>query len=382
MKRIALVSGTRPEVVKLAPIYLYATQQCSERPVWISTGQHADMAGEMERAFGIAPDHNLSVMAKDQSLATLSARLIERSYAIFNETLPEIVVVQGDTTTVLCAALAAFYLKIPVAHVEAGLRTYDLSSPWPEEGNRRLVAQIATWHFCPTETSRRNLLSESINAEQCFVTGNTSIDALLYMHAKTSSRVDSYLGGLQASGIPQDIFLGECGSEPKPFIMITMHRRESFGSGFEEICDAIVRLANRYPDIRFLYPVHLNPGVRDVVFRRLMGLANVVLVEPLSYVQFIILMARCLLVMTDSGGIQEEAPSLGKPVIVLREKTERPEGVEVGASILCGTSAEKIFQEVSRLVDSPAEYRRHVVSANPYGDGQAAQRILNVLREL
>lgn len=379
MKRIALISGTRPEVIKLAPIHLKAGEDPDLEVLWISTGQHAQMAADMEKSFGIQPTRHLAAMTAGQTLGGLSASLIENCSAALRELQPDIAIVQGDTATALCGALAAYYLSIPIAHVEAGLRTHDLQSPWPEEGNRRMLGQIATLHFCPTDTSKRNLLSENVSEERCIVTGNTAIDALKYMHQKTSERLDSYFDEFRGLGVPAELL--EDGPSRRKFILITVHRRESFsGTGLSEICRAVAHLAKAYPEVCFVYPVHLNPNVRKTVLPALSGHKNILLIEPLNYVQFLILMARCHLVMTDSGGVQEEAPSLGKPIIVLREKTERPEGVEAGASIICGTMVEKIVSEVSILLDDAHAYNRHVVAINPYGDGMASRRILDVVK--
>lgn len=317
------------------------------------------------RAFSITPDVDLGVMTADQSLAALTARLVAGIDEFLIKERPSLVLVQGDTTTSLCAALAAFYRRIPVGHVEAGLRTGKPASPFPEEANRTMTARLASLHFAPTERARANLLAESIPGDSIFLTGNTVVDALMFAVAENRRTPP-------ASPLPS-LF----GDPTRQVVLVTGHRRESFGAGFEAICAGLRALAQRFPDVAFVYPVHLNPNVRAPVFRYLKGIANLHLIEPLDYLPFVELLSRCSVVLTDSGGVQEEAPSLGKPVLVMRDHTERPEAIEAGVAKLVGTSAASIEREVSRLLIDEQARAQLMSRPNPYGDGHAAERILD-----
>ncbi len=378
-KSIAIVAGTRPEVIKMAPIYAALKQSAHLQPVLVSTGQHRQMLDQAFAVFGLKPDVELNLMQAGQSLPDLTARVISGMSAALRELKPVAVLLQGDTTTVLGSALAAFYERMPIGHVEAGLRTLNMQSPFPEEMNRRLTSPLARWNFCPTELSRENLMREGIVNEQCHVTGNTVIDALFSVRDRIK------LKGMKAEdvagriGIPSGFaqrFLTQPG---RRWILVTGHRRESFGGGVERICKAISRLTEVYDDLGVLYPVHLNPQVQEPVKRLLDGNPRVALVQPADYEDFIWLLDRCTLALSDSGGVQEEAPSLGKPVLVMRETTERPEGVTAGTCTLVGTDPDRILHEAGILLSDPAEYARRATLRNPYGDGQAAARIRAIL---
>ena len=368
MKTIALVFGTRPEAIKLAPVerLLRAATGVSCRVC--VTAQHREMLDQVLRAFEIQVDADLDVMRAGQELPELTARLvvaIDRWLAVER---PDLVLVQGDTTTAFCAALASFYRGIPVGHVEAGLRTGDLSAPWPEEANRSLIARLARWHFAPTERARRNLLHEGVADEAIVVTGNTAVDAII----SASKRVAQYPP--EVPGVSVELLMAD-----SPLVLVTGHRRESFGSGLARICDAIATLAHRLPNTHFVYPVHLNPNVNDPVRRMLQtgSLPNVHLIGPLGYLPFVRLMMRATVILTDSGGIQEEAPTLGKPVLVTRKLTERPEAIEAGAAVLVDTDSARIVAEIERLISQPAARAAMVAGSNPFGDGRAAERIVD-----
>ena len=365
--KIAIVLGTRPEAIKLAPVarrFLEVPQEFETRIV--VTAQHRGLLDQTLQAFAIAPDYDLDVMRPGQTLAESSSRILAALDPVFADESPDLVIVQGDTTTTLCGALSAFYRGIPVAHVEAGLRTGDFQQPFPEEMNRVLATRLAALHFAPTEAAARNLRQEAVAPERIFVTGNTGIDAVL------ETRDALAAGRLRADGLPAL-------DSRKKLILVTAHRRESFGDGFDGICDALVQLSAR-DDVQIVYPVHPNPNVGATVERRLGGIAAIHLIEPLSYVPFVDLMRRAHVLLTDSGGVQEEAPSLGKPVLVLREKTERPEAVAVGAARLTGTDPARIVAETTLLLDDATEYSRRARVRNPYGDGRAATRILDIVR--
>jgi len=369
-RRVLFIFGTRPEAIKLSPIVLHMQSRVKEFDVRICvTGQHREMLDRVLSVFGIRPDHDLAVMQPNQTLAQSASRMIAALDPVIAAEKPDMVVVQGDTTTTLCGALAAFYRHVPVAHAEAGLRTGDLLQPFPEEANRLLTTRLARLHLPPTAESRSNLLAEGVPAEHIVLTGNSGIDAVLYVRNRLEA---GQLAGFPGTGL-----------DPKrKRIVMTAHRRESFGSGFERICQAVRQLARR-DDVEILYPVHPNPNVRRPVEALLGDLPNVHLTDPLDYVPFVDLMRRSYLLLTDSGGIQEEAPSLGKPVLVLREKTERPEAVTAGTVKLVGTDVERIVGEAERLLDDPAEYDRMSRIHNPYGDGQASQRTADaILRTL
>lgn len=379
--RALVFVGTRPEGIKLAPVQQALSATPGVESLLVSTGQHREMLQQVLDVFGLSPHRDLGVMTHNQSLAGLTARLVESIDGLLAESEPDVIFVQGDTTTVFCAALCAFYRGIPVAHVEAGLRTGNLRSPFPEEANRVLAGRLATLHFAPTEGARDNLLREGVPLEDVFVTGNTVVDALLCEVRRQSEdqalrrRIDDELAGLcSAAGASLARPLGAA-----PFILVTGHRRESFGQGFERICTALSRLASRFADHQILYPVHLNPNVKDVVTERLASHTNVVLLPPIPYRLFVRLMSTCRIVLTDSGGVQEEAPSLGKPVLVMRENTERPEGVKAGTVKLVGTDPDTIVSEASRLLSDAVAYGAMASRINPYGDGHAAARIVTAI---
>ncbi len=373
MRRIALIFGTRPEAIKLCPLALALRDHPDFEPCVCVTAQHRSMLDQVLGVFGIVPDVDLNLMQPGQTLSGLAARTMEALDRYLEREQPEMVLVQGDTTTVLCAALAAFHRQIPVGHVEAGLRTWNKLAPFPEEMNRTLTSRLADWHFAPTEWARGNLLQEGIAPKRVFVTGNTVLDALR-ITLETVRR-----DALCFPGLPASIFSDEC---ERPLVLITGHRRENFGKGFDAICDAVVRLSEAFPETAFVYPVHLNPRVLDPVRERLGGRRNIFLIEPLAYAEFVVLMERCTLVLTDSGGVQEEAPSLGKPVLVMRETTERPEAVEAGTARLVGTDPERIFEAVSELLNDPLAYETMARAVNPYGDGHACERIVKILTEI
>jgi UDP-N-acetylglucosamine 2-epimerase (non-hydrolysing) len=366
--RILSIFGTRPEAIKMAPLVARLAREPGIDSYVVSTGQHQAMLQQVLDLFGIRPDRDLKIMQPNQTLNGLTARLIERLDATLERFRPDRVLVHGDTTTAMAAAMAAFHRRIPVGHVEAGLRTYDVERPWPEEMNRRVVDVVCDLLFAPTQGARANLAGEKLNG-RIVVTGNTVIDALQTMVGRIDG--DAALRARMADGLP----LPEPG---RRLLLVTGHRRESFGGGFEAICEAL-RLLARRDDIAIIYPVHLNPNVRDVVHARLAGLASVHLIDPLDYGRFVYLMSRAHVVMTDSGGVQEEAPSLGKPVLVMRAVTERPEAVEAGTVQLVGTKTADIVAAVERLYDSDELWQSFAHKANPYGDGRAAERIVDAL---
>jgi UDP-N-acetylglucosamine 2-epimerase (non-hydrolysing) len=374
--KVLSVFGTRPEAIKLAPLLSKMTKQ-PERfsSVVCSTGQHDDMLRQAMQTFDVTADYELQVMTANQRLSDLTAKLVVGVERVIAATAPSVVLVQGDTTTTFCAALAAFYARVPVAHVEAGLRSGDPANPFPEETNRVLTDRLSSYFFAPTELNRKNLLEEGITDDRIFVTGNTAIDALLMMSARVAD-VDprTWDDAWESAGdaIPDKF---------KPLILITAHRRESFGAPFRSICEAIRDLAVAHPSWSFVYPVHLNPNVQEPVSSILGSIPNVHLIRPLNYDAFVYLMNRASLLLTDSGGIQEEAPSLNKPVVVMRDKTERTEAVEAGTAMLVGTRKESIKEAVERLMSDKEFYERVSSRANPYGDGCASDRILDRLYE-
>ncbi|MEE2962297.1 MAG: UDP-N-acetylglucosamine 2-epimerase (non-hydrolyzing) [Myxococcota bacterium] len=371
MSKVALVMGTRPEAIKLAPLVKKLEQAEDLKGIVCSTGQHKQMLEQVFKIFDIEPDFDLGLMQQNQTLTGLTSRALTTLSQLFQEEKPDIVVVQGDTTTAFTGALAAFYHKIPVAHVEAGLRTHNLHSPWPEEGNRSLIGRLAQLHFAPTQWSANNLRQENIADKDIIVTGNTVIDALLYVQEKLQSQE------LTIDGIPSEVLKGN-----EQLVLITGHRRESFGDGFKDICNAIVKLSERHPDTHFVYPVHLNPNVRKPVFDILGNTANqnIHLINPLEYEPFVMMMQRSTLLLTDSGGVQEEGPSLGKPVLVMRETTERPEGVEAGTVKLVGTDFNNIVETTTQLLEDRDAYEAMAKVKNPYGDGKASDRIVAEIR--
>ena len=382
MQTVMLVFGTRPEAIKMAPLVKAFQSQPTEFNTQVCvTGQHREMLDQVLHLFDIVPDYDLNIMKQGQDLYDVTARVLTGMRDVLDKARPDIVLVHGDTTTSTAAALAAFYRQIPVGHVEAGLRTYNIYSPWPEEMNRQITGRIATYHFAPTELSREHLMSEGVKDENIVVTGNTVIDALYWVVEKIKS--DAALNaGLKAtlSGAGYDISRAESG---RRLVLITGHRRENFGDGFISMCKAIKFLTKRYPDVDFVYPMHLNPNVRrpihEVFGDELEGLGNMFFIEPLEYLSFVCLMEKADIVLTDSGGIQEEAPGLGKPVLVMRDTTERPEALAAGTVRLVGTDYERIVGSVSELLDDTGAYDKMSRSVNPYGDGKACGRIVKSL---
>ncbi|WP_080764266.1 non-hydrolyzing UDP-N-acetylglucosamine 2-epimerase [Ectopseudomonas mendocina] len=367
------VFGTRPEAIKMAPLALALQDDPRFEAKVCVTGQHRQMLDQVLDLFDLVPDFDLNIMKPGQDLTDVTSSILLGMREVLATFKPDVVLVHGDTATTFAASIAAYYQQIPVAHVEAGLRTGNIYSPWPEEGNRKLTGAIATLHFAPTETSSSNLLREGVASDSIVVTGNTVIDALLQVVAKLDS--DSSLQAQFASRFP---FL----NPERKLILVTGHRRESFGGGFERICQALVETAQRFSDVEIVYPVHLNPNVREPVNRLLAGIENVHLIEPLDYLPFVYLMNQSYLILTDSGGIQEEAPSLGKPVLVMRDTTERPEAVDAGTVKLVGTDVSAITSALATLLTDEAAYRQMSFAHNPYGDGKACQRILESLSQL
>lgn len=378
MKTVVVVAGTRPEAIKMVPVFEELRRSSRLQPFWLSTAQHRDMLDQALQTFGIAADVDLDLMQPGQTLTGLTARVLVGVGKCLAELAPAAILVQGDTTTVLATALAAFYAGVPVGHVEAGLRTYG-DTPWPEEMNRRLVDPMSRWCFAPTEGAAENLRAERIPAARISVTGNTGIDTLQRMQAKLAGSPPEPLALARRCGIPSEFAQRFLARAEARWVLVTGHRRESFEGGFERICTAIAAAAAELPDVGFLYPVHLNPRVREPVRRALGGVRGVTLVEPAGYEDFVWLMSRCTLLLSDSGGVQEEAPSLGKPVLVLRDVTERPEGVEAGTCVLVGTDPARILGELRLLLGDTDEYRRRSSLRNPYGDGRASERIRAVL---
>ncbi|MEJ5349312.1 MAG: UDP-N-acetylglucosamine 2-epimerase (non-hydrolyzing) [Desulfosoma sp.] len=373
MTKVLVIIGTRPEAIKLAPVVRALKDSGKFLPFICCTGQHREMLRDAIRIFEIEPDLDLNLMRPDQSLAELSSRLLSGLDKVLVEQRPEWVIVQGDTTTTMVATLAAFYRGIPTAHVEAGLRTRNLQMPFPEEANRRITGLLASLHFAPTQAARENLLREGIPLEQIHVTGNTVVDALLWMVQKVTG--DVRLMNDLKSAIPA---LSLCDSHNRRLVLVTSHRRENFGDGLKNICVALCRLAQR-KDIEIVYPVHLNPCVYNPVHRALSGYRNIHLLKPLHYQHFVALMHRAYIVLTDSGGVQEEAPALGKPVLVMRDVTERAEAVELGMAELVGTDSERIVSKANQLLDDPAYYMRMSRPVFCYGDGRAAERIVDII---
>lgn len=374
-KKVLTVFGTRPEAIKMAPLVHALNDDVRFEAKVCVTAQHREMLDQVLELFEITPDYDLDLMKAGQTLNDVTARILLELKPVLQEFKPDVILVHGDTATTFAASLAAYYEQIAVGHVEAGLRTGNIYSPWPEEGNRKLTGALTKYHFAPTETSKANLLKENIAAENVSVTGNTVIDALLMVKGKIDT--DLALNATLAAQFP---FLDESSPEQKKkLILVTGHRRESFGGGFERICDALATIAKQYPDTQILYPMHLNPNVREPVNRILRGIDNIHLIEPQQYLPFIYLMNRAHIIMTDSGGIQEEAPSLGKPVLVMRDTTERPEAVEAGTVKLVGTEIDTMTSALVELLDNDAAYKAMSFAHNPYGDGKACQKILDVL---
>lgn len=372
MLKVLSVFGTRPEAIKMAPLVNLLKQDSSIDSRVCVTGQHREMLDQVLKLFHIVPEYDLAIMKAGQDLYDVSTSILLNIKPVLRDFQPDIVLVHGDTSTTFAAALACYYEKTAVGHVEAGLRTGNIYSPWPEEANRRLTGAITTLHFAPTSTSQQNLLAENVNPSNVLVTGNTVIDALHQVVAKINA--DQQLSAQFAEKFPW-------GEDGRRLILVTGHRRESFGSGFENICAALKTIAERFPEADVVYPVHLNPNVREPVFRLLSNSPNVHLIEPQDYLPFVYLMSRSYLVLTDSGGIQEEAPSLGKPVLVMRDTTERPEAVAAGTVKLVGTDEAVIVAEVSKLMTDQQYYQSMSFAHNPYGDGQACMRIVEAIKQ-
>lgn len=372
MIKVLSVFGTRPEAIKMAPLVNLLKQQTDIDSRVCVTGQHREMLDQVLQLFDIKPEYDLAIMKAGQDLYDVTTSILLNIKPVLRDFKPDVVLVHGDTSTTFAAALACYYEKTAVGHVEAGLRTGNIYSPWPEEANRKLTGAITRFHFAPTATSQQNLLNEQVNPAHIVVTGNTVIDALLQVVAKIED--DAVLSQRFADQFPY-------GQDGRRLILVTGHRRESFGAGFEHICAALKQIAQQFPDCDIVYPVHLNPNVREPVFRLLSDAPNVHLIEPQDYLPFVYLMSRSTLVLTDSGGIQEEAPSLGKPVLVMRDTTERPEAVEAGTVKLVGTDQAKIIAEVSKLLTDKAYYDSMSFAHNPYGDGKACQRIIDAIRK-
>ncbi len=413
MKKIMLVFGTRPEAIKMAPLVKTFAQfpETFETIVCV-TGQHREMLDQVLHIFDITPDYDLNIMKQGQDLYDVTSRVLLGMREVLREAQPDVVLVHGDTTTSTAAALAAFYQQIPVGHVEAGLRTHNIYSPWPEEMNRQITSRIATYNFSPTPLSRQNLLEEKVNEQNITVTGNTVIDALYWVvdKIKCDENLSAELKSVLAEagydidrlgnnknsdgGNNCQLSIVNCQLKSRRLVLITGHRRENFGDGFIQMCTAIRDLADKYPDVDFVYPMHLNPNVRKPIQEVFAGLdklslgegwgeaANMFFIEPLEYLSFVYLMEKSTLVLTDSGGIQEEAPGLGKPVLVMRDTTERPEALEAGTVKLVGTNHDKIVSEVSRLLDDVAYYDAMSKAVNPYGDGKACERIVNFIKAI
>tara|TARA_A100001015_G_scaffold97282_1_gene107974 strand:- start:3653 stop:4810 length:1158 start_codon:yes stop_codon:yes gene_type:complete len=377
-KKIMLVFGTRPEAIKMAPLIhaIKAEPESFKLKVCV-TSQHREMLDQVLDIFNIKPDIDLNLMTKNQNLSNLTSLILNKMQTVFTKHQPNIVLVHGDTTTTLATSMAAFYESIPVGHVEAGLRTYNLNAPFPEEFNRQITSKITKWHFVPTKLSKKNLLSEGVDKSLIKITGNTVIDALhlILKRIDKNKYRQKNLNDILNSVIPFNW-------KNKNFILITAHRRENFGDRFLKICSALKELSVNYPKIHFVYPVHLNPNVSKIVYKLLKGIKNIHLIKPLEYEPFIYLLKHSYLVLTDSGGIQEEAPSLGKPVLVMRETTERPEAVEAGTVEIVGSNKKNIIKGVSRLLNNKKHYQKMSRAHNPYGDGLACKRIVDVLQKI
>lgn len=371
MLKALCVFGTRPEAIKMAPVAIALANDAAIEVKICVTGQHREMLDQVLNLFNLVPDFDLNIMRPSQDLTDVTVRIIEGLKKIFTDFVPDVVLVHGDTATTFAASLAAYYHRIPVAHVEAGLRTWDIYSPWPEEGNRKLTGALANLHFAPTPTSQRNLLREGVAKGNIIVTGNTVIDALIAVIDRLKKDE-----ALRADAAKPFSFI----SPDRRIVLVTGHRRESFGDGFERICKALAHIAHAYPDVDIIYPMHMNPNVREPVNRILKDIKNVYLIEPLDYLPFVYLMEKSYLILTDSGGIQEEAPSLGKPVLVMRNTTERPEALEAGTVKLVGTNEEILIAEVEELLNSPEDYNKMSFAHNPYGDGKASSKIVEALK--
>ena len=375
MKKILIVFGTRPEAIKMAPLVKEFEKHTDDFEMKVCvTAQHREMLDQVLKLFEIVPSYDLNIMKAGQDLYDISAKVLLGMRDVLNDFNPDVVLVHGDTTTTIATTLAAFYQKIEVGHVEAGLRTGNIYSPWPEEANRLLTTQITKYHFAPTQTNKQNLLKEHIAENNIIVTGNTVIDTLFLILEKINS--DENL----RNSIKDQIIVKGYEVSDRKLVLVTGHRRENFGDGFLNICSALKELAKEHRDVDFVYPVHLNPNVQKPVIEILTGIDNVYLIEPLDYLPFVFLLNQSYLVLTDSGGVQEEAPSLGKPVVVMRDTTERPEAVEAGTVVLVGTDKENIKENVTRLLTNETYYKKMSYAHNPYGDGNASQKIVNYLK--
>lgn len=375
MKKVLTVFGTRPEAIKMAPVIQKLRAESSKlKTITCVTSQHRELLNQVLKLFEIIPDYDLNIMTNNQNLFDVTTKALQGLKEVMEKEMPDLVIVQGDTSTTMAASMAAFYLKIPVGHIEAGLRTYDNHAPFPEEANRHIISIIADYHFAPTEWAKSNLIKERTPENKIFVTGNTVVDALMYIVDKIKKP--------DKQGYFDRMF--DFLDKNKRLVLITGHRRENFGEGFKNICTAIKELSLKFSDCEFLYPVHLNPNVQGPVYKILGNgdLPNVHLIEPFEYLPFVYLMSRAYLIITDSGGIQEEAPSLGKPVLIMRDTTERPEGVAAGIVKLVGTDKDKIISETEKLLHNAGVYYKMANAVNPYGDGRAGERIVNILREI
>ena len=377
MKKVLIVFGTRPEAIKMAPLVNEFQKDSINFNIKVCvTAQHREMLDQVLNLFQITPDYDLNIMKPGQNLYNITANILLRIKPVLEDFEPDLVLVHGDTATTFATSLAAYYQKIKIGHVEAGLRSSNLYSPWPEEGNRRLTGVLADYHFSPTKSNQKNLLDEGVNESSVFVTGNTVIDALQLVINRIDADRSIKLN------IEKTIVQSGFKEIDSKFILVTAHRRESFGQGFLNICEALKVLAEGNPDINILYPVHLNPNVKKPVIELLSNINNIKLLEPFQYEEFVYLMSRSYLILTDSGGIQEEAPSLGKPVLVMRGKTERPEAIEAGTVKLVGSDKDNIIKEVQKLLNDNSEYQKMSKAHNPYGNGNASEKILNILKDL
>ena len=375
MKKILIVFGTRPEAIKMAPLVKEFLKHPDDFETKVCvTAQHREMLDQVLDFFEIKPDFDLNLMKSGQDLYEVTSGVLLGLRDVFDLFEPDIVFVHGDTTTTFSASLAAFYKKIKVAHIEAGLRTGDIYSPWPEEANRKLTSQVATYHFAPTPGAKKNLLNEGVDSEKVFVTGNSVIDALRMAINKIESDdalKENIIESIKTAGYQLD--------KERKFILVTGHRRENFGEGFLNICQALKEVAGKNPDLDIVYPVHLNPNVQKPVFELLSDVKNIYLIKPLEYQRFVYMMNRCYFILTDSGGIQEEAPTLGKPILVMRNTTERPEALSSGCAVLVGTSRQKIVDTVQMLVSEPEKYSEMALGINPYGDGTASENVVSTI---
>ena len=367
MKKIALIFGTRPEAIKLAPIYFELQRLSHFVPVVIITSQHVEMLKQVLNLFGIIPDYDLKVMKTNQTLSILTASISSGLDEILSKEKVDFSIVQGDTTSAFVGALISFYHNIPVGHVEAGLRSYDMKNPFPEEANRRLISVLSSIHFAPTQNAKANLLRESIAESRIFITGNTVVDALYWIKKNKQPEME--------------MFINKIGLKKEKYIYITMHRRENWGEPMRNILRGIKKVLQIHPEYKIVFPVHLNPIVREVVYNELDGIKNAILIDPVNYIESIALINGCQFVVTDSGGLQEEAPTLSKPCLILRKTTERPEAVEAGVAKLIGTSTDNVIKEMSFLIENEDEYRKMSKALNPFGNGKSAEQIVNILNE-